>query len=80
MPVLDGKTLAEEEFEELDETIKKEFEERTDAFIMESSYPVLLEAFVSDTDESEAYSNMITGNKSLTIKDKAKFAIKRMIR
>ena len=59
---------------------KKEFEERTDAFIMESSYPVLLEAFVSDTDESEAYSNMITGNKSLTIKDKAKFAIKRMIR
>lgn len=29
MPVLDGKTLEEEEFEELDDSVKKEFEERS---------------------------------------------------
>ena len=29
MPVLDGKPLAEDEFEGLDESIKKEFEERS---------------------------------------------------
>ena len=29
MPVLDGKTLAEDEFDELDESIKREFEERS---------------------------------------------------
>ena len=42
MPVLDGKTLAEEEFEELDESIKKEFEERS-ALVQEQVFQALSE-------------------------------------
>ena len=42
MPVLDGKTLAEEEFEELDESIKKEFEERS-ALVQEQIFEALAE-------------------------------------
>ncbi len=42
MPVLDGKTLAEEEFEELDESIKKEFEERS-ALVQEQIFQALAE-------------------------------------
>lgn len=42
MPVLDGKTLAEEEFEELDETIKKEFEERS-VLVQEQIFQALAE-------------------------------------
>lgn len=40
MPVLDGKTLAEDEFEELDESIKKEFEERS-ALVQEQIFQAL---------------------------------------
>lgn len=40
MPVLDGRTLAEEEFEELDESIKKEFEERS-ALVQEQIFQAL---------------------------------------
>ncbi len=40
MPVLDGKTLAEEEFEELDESIKREFEERSE-LVQEQIYHAL---------------------------------------
>ena len=42
MPVLDGKTLAEEEFEELDESIKKEFEERS-TLVQEQIFQALAE-------------------------------------
>lgn len=42
MPVLDGKTLAEEEFEELDESIKKEFEERS-SLVQEQIFQALAE-------------------------------------
>ncbi len=42
MPVLDGKTLAEEEFEELDESIKKEFEERSN-LVQEQIFQALAE-------------------------------------
>ena len=42
MPVLDGKTLAEDEFEELDENIKKEFEERS-VLVQEQIFQALAE-------------------------------------
>ncbi len=42
MPVLDGKTLAEEEFEELDESIKREFEERS-SLVQEQIFEALAE-------------------------------------
>ena len=42
MPVLDGKTLAEEEFEELDESIKREFEERS-VLVQEQIFQALAE-------------------------------------
>ena len=40
MPVLDGKTLAEDEFENLDEKVKKEFEERS-ALVQEQIFEAL---------------------------------------
>ena len=40
MPVLDGRTLAEDEFEELDDSIKKEFEERS-ALVQEQIFQAL---------------------------------------
>ena len=42
MPVLDGKTLAEEEFDNLDENIKKEFEERSN-LVQEQIFEALAE-------------------------------------
>ena len=42
MPVLDGKTLAEDEFEELDENVKREFEERS-ALVQEQIFQALSE-------------------------------------
>ena len=42
MPVLDGKTLAEDEFDELDESIKREFEERS-ALVQEQIFQALAE-------------------------------------
>ncbi len=42
MPVLDGKTLAEDEFEELDESIKREFEERS-SLVQEQIFQALAE-------------------------------------
>ena len=42
MPVLDGKTLAEEEFDKLDENVKKEFEERSN-LVQEQIFEALAE-------------------------------------
>ena len=42
MPVLDGKTLAEDEFEELDESVKREFEERS-TLVQEQIFQALAE-------------------------------------
>ena len=42
MPVLDGRTLAEDEFDELDESVKKEFEERS-ALVQEQIFQALAE-------------------------------------
>ena len=51
MPVLDGKTLEEEEFENLDESIKKEFEERSN-LVQEQIFQALAEIKVIER-ESE---------------------------
>ncbi len=42
MPVLDGRTLAEDEFDELDESVKREFEERS-ALVQEQIFQALAE-------------------------------------
>ena len=42
MPVLDGKTLIEEEFDELDESVKREFEERS-SLVQEQIFQALAE-------------------------------------
>ncbi len=42
MPVLDGKTLAEEEFEQLDDALKREFEERSN-LVQEQIFEALAE-------------------------------------
>lgn len=42
MPVLDGKTLGEDEFEDLDESVKKEFEERSQ-LVQEQIFQALAE-------------------------------------
>ncbi len=42
LPVLDGKTLAEDEFEELEESVKREFEERS-ALVQEQIFQALAE-------------------------------------
>ncbi len=42
MPVLDGKTIGEEEFDELDESVKREFEERS-ALVQEQIFEALAE-------------------------------------
>ena len=42
MPVLDGKTIGEEEFDELDDSIKREFEERS-ALVQEQIFEALAE-------------------------------------
>ena len=42
MPVLDGKTLVEEEFDELDESLKREFEERSN-LVQEQIFQALAE-------------------------------------
>ena len=42
MPVLDGKTLVEEEFDELDESVKREFEERSN-LVQEQIFQALAE-------------------------------------
>ena len=42
MPVLDGRTLAEDEFDELDDSVKREFEERS-ALVQEQIFQALAE-------------------------------------
>ena len=42
MPVLDGKTIGEEEFEDLDDSVKREFEERSQ-LVQEQIFQALAE-------------------------------------
>ena len=61
-------------------TSQSEFDELINDFIGESDKPVIFELFVSDQDEKTAYSEIITRNRNMSIKDKAKNALKRIIR
>ncbi len=59
---------------------QKEFDAKIAEFIGESKVPVILEAFVSDNDERKAYSTIVDCNRNLSLKDKAKSIVKRIIR
>ena len=59
---------------------KKEFNERIPEFTGKSNEPIILEAFVTDDDERIAYSKIVNCNMCLSLKDKAKSIVKRIIR
>lgn len=44
-----------------------------------SNKPIILEAFVSDNDESEAYLKIVSENKTKTTRDSVKSAVKGII-
>lgn len=54
----------------------KELEEYTSKFVSESDKPIILEAFVSDFDESDAYLKLINKNKSKNTKESVKGMVK----
>lgn len=56
-----------------------EFEKNSQVFISKSEQPIILEAFVSDLDESEAYQKIIKTNKKTTKVEKIKDSIKKFI-
>lgn len=58
---------------------KEEFEKYVPAFISASKKPIILEAFVSDHDESEAYLKILNENKTKTTRDSVKSAVKGLI-
>lgn len=58
---------------------KEEFEKCVPAFISLSNKPIILEAFVSDNDESEAYLKIISENKAKTTIDSVKNAVKGIV-
>lgn len=58
---------------------KEEFEKCVPAFISASKKPIILEAFVSDHDESEAYLKILCENKTKTTRDSVKSAVKGLI-
>lgn len=54
----------------------KELEEHTSKFVSESNKPIILETFVSDFDESDAYLKLINKNKSKNTKESVKGMVK----
>ena len=60
-----------------------EFEQLSEAFLADSSKPVVLEVFVSDDNENEAYQRLIEANQILSfsesVKKRMKQSIKRVI-
>lgn len=58
---------------------KEEFEKYVPTFISKSNKPIIVEAFVTDTDESEAYLKIVSQNKTKTSKDSVKSAVKGII-
>lgn len=55
---------------------REEFKELMPVFVGESDKPIILEVFLSDNDEADAYNIMIQSNKNLSIQEKAKRIIK----
>lgn len=58
---------------------KEEFEKYVPTFISKSNKPIIMEAFVTDDDESEAYLKIVSENKTKTTKDSVKSAMKGII-
>lgn len=58
---------------------KEEFEKCLPEFVSMSKKPIILEAFVSDNDESEAYLKIVNENKTKTTRDSVKSAVKGII-
>ncbi len=57
----------------------QEFIEKSSIFVSESERPILFEAFVSDTDESNAFLKIVSKNKQKTAKDNVKTAVKTIV-
>lgn len=57
----------------------KEFCECADIFVNKCEKPIIVEAFVSDTDESDAYLKILDENKKMTVKNSVKKALKGII-
>lgn len=58
---------------------QEEFEKYVPTFISKSNKPIIVEAFVTDNDESEAYLKIVSENKTKTTKDSVKSAVKGII-
>lgn len=56
-----------------------EFSSNVNIFVSESSCPIILEAFVTDNDESEAFLKIMRENKSKTTKDIVKGKVKEFV-
>lgn len=59
---------------------QEEFVDLIDVFTGDSNQPIILEAFVSDENERIAYSDLINSNRTISIKEKAKSLIKKIIK
>ena len=57
----------------------EELEKYGSEFLSESDKPILLEVFVSDVDESEAYLKIVNNNRIKTVKDNVKTTIKNVV-
>lgn len=58
----------------------EEFKNISEEFLAESNKPIVLEAFISDLDESVAYRTLIDANKILTKKEKIKRNLKASVK
>lgn len=58
---------------------KEEFEKYVPKFISISNKPIIMEAFVTDDDESKAYLKILNENKTKTTKESVKSAVKGII-
>lgn len=57
-----------------------EFMSFSGEFLTESSSPILIEVFVSDINESEAYNSFIEANRSKNTKEQVKYGLKKVIK
>lgn len=66
-------------FKYLSVTNQNELMSVTDIFVSQSNQPIMLEAFVSDYDESNAYLKLVNENKSKTPKEAIKGLVKNVL-
>lgn len=58
----------------------EEFKLFTDEFLSDSHMPIILEVFVSDVNESEAYNSFIEANRSKSAKEQIKYGLKKVLK